>query len=403
MIAEVAIGQRIHEVLGQGLEQLGRTELRNALVPEAAANWNVHRRHGEHGRSRKRAVAGNLEVHVEIPHQETGPGACVRRRNQVEGHEVVGGSSRRRALRPVPIRRKNAALGVAVVVGEEADHFRRRIAGDHLGAVEGVSAAVESGAEEVRGHVVGVRPDAELRVVGEIVADEEVVQIPGARGVTGLGNRKALVGVGPGNAELRREPAIGLAVVLDDRVAVIRRLAHAPETLKERVSGKRAEQQGAGLVVDRPDRVDVHHELVLAHVAVDIGRNVPGPDGRLVVLIAQAFELAELAGRRQPLMLLRHRIDDLVTRAVALRRRHVVADRPLRTGVERQDHFVVSHRYGFPGSHSCRGDRLLRNALGFLARVKQRSTSQRETRSDRDDEGRKPFRRAPVHTVPPFD
>ena len=360
MIAEIPVRQRIHEVLRESLEKLGGAQLRNALVACVSANRRIEGRHGNDSRTRECAVRRGAEIGVELPDQETGAVARIRRSNEVIRHEVVRRTGRRRNHRSVQVGGNDSALGVPVVGHGEENLLGRRIADQHLRAIECEGAAVELAAEDVRRHVVRIRPHAELRVVGKVgVADRKLVLEPGAGRIVGDRDRDALR-ERPLDRELAHQPAIGLFVVLDDRVAVIRGLADAAQPLEHRVAGKRAQQQRSGLVVHRPDRVDVFDVVIGADVAVVVGRNVARPDDGLVIGVREAVELDQLAGLRRPHVPLHDGIDDLSVRSAApLGRRHVVTDLSGSTRVDRPDELVVAHRDRLAASHRMRDSWLL--------------------------------------------
>ncbi len=252
-------------------------------------------------------------VHVELPlEQPRGAG--------LERHEVVRGA-RRRGRRPVEVRGQNAAFLVRV----EDDHARRR-AREHRAAVEGVRPAAERVVrpEHVEGHVVRVGPDTELAVVAEeVVARLELVLVVVAGRIARRRHRDALV-EGTGGIvrqrELREDPAVGLAVVADERIAVVLDLARAAEPGPERVSGERTQHDVAGLVVDHGDVVDVLDVVIGADVAFRVGRHDQPSGHRAVVVVRSALELDRRLGLREAEMLLRRGIRDRSCRARALLR-----------------------------------------------------------------------------------
>ena len=174
---------------------------------------------------------------------------------------------------------------------DELDQPGRRIARQHLVALERNRRGAEEvvvRVEQVRRHVVGVRPDAEVRVVVEdAVAEEERVAEVRARRVGGLRYRDALV-VRRGRCELREEPPVGELVVLDDRVAVIPGLARAAEAGPERVDLDGTEELRACLAVDGDRRVDHLDVVVRTYVPVRVGRQGEADDVRVEALPVEA-------------------------------------------------------------------------------------------------------------------
>src|SRR5207248_5960100 len=113
----------------------------------------------------------------------------------------------------------------------------------------GAAGGLLTGRELVRGHVVTVRPDADLRVVVEHVrAEQERVQVVRAGRVAGRRDRDALAVLlarGRLRDELRDEPPFRELVVDDDRVAVVVGRALAVGTGPELVDRRRAAQDRA--------------------------------------------------------------------------------------------------------------------------------------------------------------
>src|SRR5258706_12150415 len=90
------------------------------------------------------------------------------------------------------------------------------------------------------------------------------------------------------DGQLRQDPASRQNVVVDDRVAVVVRGAHASEWLEEGVAGSRSVQLGPVLVPDGEAQVVPLHVLRGAYVSVDVGRNAAGRVARKAG--ADAFE-----------------------------------------------------------------------------------------------------------------
>src|SRR5207245_2313532 len=112
---------------------------------------------------------------------------------------------------------------------------------------------VARGGEDVHAHVVGVRPDPELRVVEEVGSEVEAVAVPGAGRVAGRRDGDALVSdrnVACGSCELRDDPAVRELVVEDNGIAGSTVLTSTPEAAPERHDVDWAEDRGTGRLVE---------------------------------------------------------------------------------------------------------------------------------------------------------
>src|ERR1043166_7547197 len=207
-VGEVAIGEALHQTVGQRVELLRSARLRDA---RPAAARLAEGRDRERGRPRERRVGGGGEVGVHLP--DVG-------RVRTEVDEVFGRARGRRDC-------------AVEVCGQHAAEARTQLeallggrgAGDHLRAVVGAEARADEAApgKHVVGRVVAVGPDAELRVVVEVRLFEGV-DVVGARRVRCLRDGDALVeaaGRPVGDGELRQHPAVVRLVVLGDGVAVV--------------------------------------------------------------------------------------------------------------------------------------------------------------------------------------
>lgn len=189
---------------------------------------------------------------------------------------------------------------------------RGGISRDHLGAIHG---AEESGHKRkatrsiikiVRHHIVGIGPDAVVRIVAEVAAVGSVavghgkrVADIGSRGVRAGRDRDALIeNTGRrGRGELRNHPAIRQFVVEHDRIAGILGLARVPaKSRPESIDVGRARDR-CGCVegtIERPDliaRIDRLDVLIITDRAVVVGRET----ARSVY----AFEIESGGGRRR--------------------------------------------------------------------------------------------------------
>ena len=183
---------------------------------------------------------------------------------------------------------------------------RRGCASEHAGAVEGPGGRpCEAVPAEVVGrHVVGVGPEPELGVIGEIATRERVAEV--AAGGVARGRHRDAVEVGDRGAvrardgELVDDPAIGELVVDDARVAVVVCLAESAEAGEERVDLRRSVENGAALVEHGERDVDRLHEMVRPDRAVGVrGRVLNGEGaGRSDKALADPLERGRHGGRR---------------------------------------------------------------------------------------------------------
>ena len=140
-------------------------------------------------------------------------------------------------------------------IGEAELHRKRREAVEHPCPFEGdrarpIELVVRSAdLELVERHVIAVRPNSDLGVIVERVADRELVSGIGSHGIAGRRDGKAL------NPQIRyrlaKDPAVRQVIVENDRSPIIVGLARSAEARPQRVVGDRPENLGAGgLVID---------------------------------------------------------------------------------------------------------------------------------------------------------
>ncbi len=260
MVAEVAVGEAIHQPIAERIQLVDEAvvlRLRDAGTAAAGRREVGHRDH-------RRACelvgrVGRYPVDGELPEVE---------HVRIEVEQVVRRADRRRD-RAVEVRGQHpAVLGVEDVAvlrsGQPAQHPRAVVRAD-LGADE-----VEE-AEEVERDVVRVRPDSELRVVGEVVVLERVAPVRAGR-IAGLRDGHALEVGQSGDRELADHPAVGQAIVDDRGVAVVVVLAIAAEAGEDRVRRHGPVQLDPALVVYRETLVDDLDVVVRADRAVRVGR-----------------------------------------------------------------------------------------------------------------------------------
>ena len=226
----------------------------------------------------------------------------------VKRNEIVRPARRRRTGLQARIRGQQGEIAGVGRIELHDLHFRRT--GVHLRLVVGPHArADESRAGDTRSELVGravqaVAPDAELRIVGEVVGDGVGVVVPtAAHRIAGARDREAFVNRrrGDGAAGIRREceigddPAILEGIVDHHRIAVIVGIAQVAEMAlaHERVERERRNAHTGRLVVDADRRVDGLDVISRTDVAVGIRRMACAP-----VEEVEALETQDRRGRR---------------------------------------------------------------------------------------------------------
>ncbi|PZR75012.1 MAG: hypothetical protein DLM73_06450 [Chthoniobacterales bacterium] len=100
------------------------------------------------------------------------------------------------------------------------------LAGQHFCAIESESLRTEIGStrgvEYVHAHVIGVRPDTDVRVVKKVGAEVKAVTVVSAGGVGRGRDGDALIGDRPARnaGELADQPAVGQVIVEHDWIAM---------------------------------------------------------------------------------------------------------------------------------------------------------------------------------------
>src|SRR5262249_32712262 len=136
--------------------------------------------------------------------------------------------------------------------------------------------------EHDHAHVIAVRPDGELGVVEEIVAEMKAVAMVRAGGVARDRDRDALVGRSISRRrELTDDPAVGELIIEQYGIAAARSLADAAEAAPDRGDPDRAENRGARrLVEDLVALVDDLDVLREAGFTVRVRRRAVAGDAR---------------------------------------------------------------------------------------------------------------------------
>ena len=117
--------------------------------------------------------------------------------------------------------------------------------------------------------VIPVLPDTQFWIIGLFYNIERVL-VPGSGGVIGRGNSHQHVVICMTKGELPNNPAVGLFIIEDGRVAVI--IGGTGDAGKQGVQGGRACQKGSGLVINGIGHIDHLHIMVRACRSVAVGR-----------------------------------------------------------------------------------------------------------------------------------
>ena len=262
MGAEVAVRQAVHGLVAQRLQQHRRPGLGHAPAAVHIGAGGGVGGHRDVHRGGERGVGGVVPIDVEhvlgqlVVVEPMQPDEVVRRTHRRRGGAVDVGWQQRPRL---------GQVGALLV---------RRVADEHGAPLQGADRHPGEArvVEDVVSDVVAVRPHPDLGVVREVRAVGEGVAVVGPERVRARGDRDALKRLRPRHRELRDQPAIGQAVVLHDRIAVVGVLALAPEATPHHVVVDGTEQEVARLVVDGQRDVDHLHVVVGPHVTVGVRR-----------------------------------------------------------------------------------------------------------------------------------
>ena len=229
---------------------------------------------------------------------------------------------------------------------------RRRLTGQHLRPIQGAHLRPREGTaveEVVDGQVVAVRPDSELRIVRELVAEGEGVPRVRAGRIAGRRHGDTLEVRRRADRELLDDPAVGETVVDDRRVAVVVVLTAAAEAAPERVGRNRPVDGRSRLVEDREVVVDDLEVVVRPDRAVRVRRRVQ--DGERALRAAEPLpDPLEARSRHGCSQVTDPRLHDGVGARSLWRRRQQVLGLGLllrvralgrRNGAERRRHVVL--------------------------------------------------------------
>ena len=281
VVAEVAVGQPVHQPVAERVQLLARAGLRNTEREPTEVAVEGRRRERALVRDADRSGAGPIDRGV--PHVEP-----IDREVHRVPVVVVDLDQRRRSVRgrersAVDVRREHAAPEVRLDREHVLVDHPSGAAVDQLIALEREDAdagpTVTGLAELVdRDHVRMLRrPDAELRIVVQVrLVRDVLVRAPRAGRVAGLRDRDALVERPVrkrGVRQLARQPAVGELVVEHDRVSAIAGRHAAVGLAREHlVAGDDPRRRGSVLVEDPEREVHPLHVVVGPDVALGVRR-----------------------------------------------------------------------------------------------------------------------------------
>ena len=112
-----------------------------------------------------------------------------------------------------------------------------RIAYQHLDPIKHKRLRPEegcaSGIKNVRGHVIAVRPDAQLRIIEKIGSEIKAIAVPGSSRVPGLRHGDALRHWNANTGELADDPAVSQLIIDHYRIAAAAEFADAAKARPE--------------------------------------------------------------------------------------------------------------------------------------------------------------------------
>src|SRR5436309_353120 len=124
----------------------------------------------------------------------------------------------------------------------------------------------------IKRHVVSVRPYTKFWIVIELIAERKRVTVVASRGVRCSGYSNTLQKRRLRDGELGKDPAIGNLVILDNRVAVVGRLAWSGKPRPDGIAGGRSrDNRATALGKDRKFLVHPLHVLGGTYHPVGIG------------------------------------------------------------------------------------------------------------------------------------
>ncbi len=230
---------------------------------------------GDVGRPLRQGPAHSGEIGIQLIEAQAAAGLEI----QEETRRAVG-----RRGRAIDIRRQE----IAVIRYREAQRRGSGRAAQHRVAVIGAELRAGEGLA-VGEHVVGGeegrvgrgRPYPEFRVIVQRAAEIVRIEIVAAARIVGHRHGDAFrIRRAAAAAQLRKKPAIGEAVVLDNRVAGVAAGASAAQAGPERAQRCRSTEQGAAFVehgdlaVDHLDDVADARRVGLADGDIGVGRGI---------------------------------------------------------------------------------------------------------------------------------
>ncbi len=305
MTAEIAVGQMVHQAVGNDVQRLGGTRLRYV---EGA---RVHVRGGDDQIGVSVDPKGGTErvgpVHAKLPHPHGIVRAKAKQGTIVPLGKIVGCPGQGLQA-TIQVSRQHTAI-VDVHPSEVKGHHPRRQPQQHLVPLKGRHTraaprpvAIWTGSVElVDRHIIAIGPHAELGIVvhhriAKLVHPFVGITIPGPSRIGRLGDRdtgqEGTVGI-VGQGKLAHKPALGQRVEQDDGIPIVGVLAVAAKALPGGVAvgktrARRVDLGRADRVGHIPDRVPQVDPLEIVagaggRVVADIALRIGGSDGRLIV------------------------------------------------------------------------------------------------------------------------
>ena len=370
MGTHVAVDELVEQHFADRVEARGGTRLRHggegAVVAEPAVELGDRdARQRDDAAVRRRVPVDVQLVQVDEVLRAVGAAAGMRFVVVVTGEDLPAARGRCRGA--VEGGRRHDLEAVTRQVGHAVEALGRTCgsAVEHVGAVEGVDLGAGLAAF-IRAADVGVVPHAAMRVVRQHRRGVAVEPPAAAHRVGGLRHEGAQTGVVHG----QHEPAAGLAIVMDQRIAAIAGARVARR--RERTEGGRARDQRAGLVVhvevgaaaaavDGVDHVvgaDFDHRITRAHAGVRVvdadaaaRRDIALEAARAWALVPQHLQLGQAVARG---------------RLVGRRVRQLAADRRVLAAVRFADAHAGRPRLGLGQIAQVDGDIVRRHRLADL-------------------------------------
>ena len=286
--AKVTVRHPVHQPVAKRIEQLAGTLLRNAIGTAAGL---CKRRHSDVGWAGERGIGRCCKIRCKLPDIQR------LKVTVVTDHVLRRTRGRRRGA--VEVRRQQRAV---IRIDINALHCGV-VAHQHAAPVQrtGRSSQEAIALELVVGDVVGIVPDRQLWIIGEIPGgDGDSIAIPATHHIGSCRDSHAEV-IGGLEHGLHHHPPPCLLVILGNGVPTVVARAGSPRLPAhagpQRVPRHRAVSNIAtALVKDGKRCVHPLHKLRIARGAVGVGGNVL--DGEIGQAAAHAKEILPCTGRR---------------------------------------------------------------------------------------------------------